>query len=490
MKGTTNETPLVEALRDLHFDRADGVLSLSADGRAVHLYLDQGSVFYAKSDAPEQRLDRILVRWGLVEEAAVAGLLQRAGGDVRGALVREGVFASEAGFDDFLGKVLVERALECFAWPAVTFSFESKDVRELHQLRFPLSTPNLILEGARRLPESERILQPLGRDPSPLAVNAQPAIPVESLHLSPQEGYVLSQVTGSAGADALFALSPLGADETLRLLYGLLVLDVLRHPAGAGYRFSLAHVSRRLSEDEKREAAERQAIQEEYRRIRSLDAFQLVPGAAEMTRDALRDTLRDYQEQWRSEKFSDRVAKDMREHLLLIAARAGEARLALQESERRRAGAAADEGGAGSEEDDFRLKRMEFSKTEAQAKEEAAQKAAEMHYHRALEAVKAKDYHAAIQFLQQAVRKHETARSHALLAECLSQNPHWTHKAEDAYRRAMELDQFDARLPLALGRLYARAGLKGRAREQYQKALEIQADLEDAKQALRELKRS
>src|SRR5204862_139969 len=98
------------------------------------------------------------------------------------------------------------------------------------------------------------------------------------------------------------------------------------------------------------------------------------------------------------------------------------------------------------------------------------------------------DYHDAVNFAREAIRRDDRAEFNALLAEALSMNPHWSKKSEEAWLRAIQLDPFDPTYPLSLGRLYARAGMKQRAREQYDKALQVQPDLDEAKQAIKDLR--
>ena len=179
MKGRISDVPLAEALRDLFFDRADGVLTVTAASGKTEIFLDQGCVFYARSDSPEQKLERILVRWGLVSEHAIAAFVQRAGRDVRGALVSEGIFPAPEAFDEFMAQILRERVMDCFVLEAGEFEFESKDVRAMRQLAFPSTMPNVILEGVRRMNHAERTLAALVEDDAPLALNEKPAVPLQ-----------------------------------------------------------------------------------------------------------------------------------------------------------------------------------------------------------------------------------------------------------------------------------------------------------------------
>lgn len=488
MKGETRDTPIAEVLRDLHFDRKDGILHVRGGGRNDELYFDRGEVFYCKTDAPGERLDQLLVKWGLVPAHEVAALVQRAGQDVRGVLVREGIFENEQAFDDFMSQVLRERMTQVFTRSDASFEFEEKDVRALRAVAFNTKTSDVILEGVRRMAHAETVLAALTEDDSPLRMNPRSAVPVESLAMGPSEGYVLSMVDGTTSPSAIGRTSPLGEGDTTRLLYALLVLDVLTHPSYEGYRFSIGNLAKRREHEGTREAEEIAAIDAEYARVRGLDVFHLLPGLEAASTEEQRSQVKAWQDRWKPERFSARVQKTRRDQLAYLAGRAGEALLAIMDAERRGKG-----GGEGEKVSDgtgsIDVRRLELSKSEAQAREDELVAQAKQYISHANEAIAKKDFHSAVQYLRESIRLHESAEAQELLGDALAMNPHWRRKAEEAYRRAMELDRFQPHLPVKLGRLYAHSGMLAKARVAFEQALEIQSDYEDAKQALKDLRK-
>ena len=491
MPDTFQSHPLAEVLRDLLFDQASGVLSVQGEGFRADLMVESGSVIYCRSDAPDQKLENLLVKWGLIPAERVVGLAARLGGNVRSGLVAEKVFPSEAAFDEFMGQILRERTLDLFSHPRAQFTFAPKDVSAMRQVAFPSTTPDVILEGCRRMTDIAQVSDALMDDDSAPQRNDRPAVTLESLHMAPAEGYVMSLVTGGSTIDEICRVSPLGRDETIRLLYALLVLDLIRHPRLAGQRFSAAELALRRARSSDRDKADRELIENEYARIKGLEMFSIIPGAGSLSLPDLRRAVKAYQETWKTDRFTPRAARDMRDQLAILQGRAGELLLAAMQAEGRQAmssspASSGEASGEGEEGGEDRFKRLEFTKSASQEKLEVAQREAERYYAKAMEAFRAKDYHATVQMAREALRRDETARYQALLADALAMNPHWGKKAEEAYQRAMELDKYDARLPLALGRIYLRAGLKNRAREQFEAALAIQPEMEEARQALRE----
>ena len=86
--------------------------------------------------------------------------------------------------------------------------------------------------------EDARLAPLLGDDPV-LILNPSSPVAIESLDMSTAEGYVFSQMAQATSLRDVAAVSPLQPEETLRLAYGLLLLDVVRHLKFEGFRFSI-----------------------------------------------------------------------------------------------------------------------------------------------------------------------------------------------------------------------------------------------------------
>jgi curved DNA-binding protein CbpA len=98
------------------------------------------------------------------------------------------------------------------------------------------------------------------------------------------------------------------------------------------------------------------------------------------------------------------------------------------------------------------------------------------------------ELHDATQFFRNAVQLDPArAEYHRELGIVQMQNPQWQKSAEEALRHAVSLEQTDIRALSHLGRLYQLNGLKRRAVETYQKALQWDVDNEMAQAGLAEL---
>lgn len=88
-------------------------------------------------------------------------------------------------------------------------------------------------------------------------------------------------------------------------------------------------------------------------------------------------------------------------------------------------------------------------------------------------ALAAGELHDAAQFFRNAVQLHpDHGEYHRELGIVEMRNPRWQKSAEVSLRRAIELEQTDTRALAHLGQIYQENGLKRRATETYQKALD------------------
>ena len=100
-------------------------------------------------------------------------------------------------------------------------------------------------------------------------------------------------------------------------------------------------------------------------------------------------------------------------------------------------------------------------------------------------ALAAGELHDATQFFRNAVHLDpDQSEYHRELGIVEMRNPRWQKSAEESLRRAIELEQTDARAFAYLGQMYQKNGLKRRAIEAYQMALEWDPEHEMAQEGL------
>lgn len=120
-----------------------------------------------------------------------------------------------------------------------------------------------------------------------------------------------------------------------------------------------------------------------------------------------------------------------------------------------------------------------------QRREQNPAELAKLNFNSGKRALAAGDLHDATQFFRNAVQLDpDQGEYHRELGIVEMRNPRWQKSAEVSLRRAIELEQTDTRALTHLGQIYQENGLKRRAVETYQKALEWDPENEMAQVGL------
>ena len=85
----------------------------------------------------------------------------------------------------------------------------------------------------------------------------------------------------------------------------------------------------------------------------------------------------------------------------------------------------------------------------------------------------------AIQSLREAIRLYPKKSYHKLLAYALMKNPLWAKEAEEQFRQALQMDQFDVECLLGLGQIYEDKGMTTRAQKMYEQAANYDPENEE-----------
>lgn len=464
-KADLSRVPLAEAFRDLHVRRSTGTLTVRRGHHKKDIRFAGGEVLEVRSDLLEDSLGRAVVKWGLLTEEDAREL----GDEVAQALTDRGVLDTE-GLQEFLAQLQREWALGLFLWKEGEIEFAKAEAGAGNEQPV-FSVPNLILEGVRRSSGFDPVRERLLWANPVLKLNPSPTTSLDAVSLHPQEGYLFSLVDGTANLQEILTLSPLGEEETLRLIYAFLVLGILLapHAAGRGKQEEALFSIRRFGEQEER-VAERiedavfklRSVNERLSDLDDLQVLGLEDGAS------IEDINKAYQElikRYRPERFPPEVKKQCRRELDLINARIGAAYLTLTE---RGIGQAALASGLKKTHQRLRT-REEIEKERTEAIE-----AAKEFIKRAKQAEASRDYHTAIQYVELASRRDpENPSHHAYHAHLLSKNPHWAKRAEAALREAIELDPDNAEYHWELAHLYLRSNFVSRARHEFEKTAEL-----------------
>jgi hypothetical protein len=231
LSGTLAETPLFVVLRRIQKEKLSGTLSVIREDQVRQLFFENGELQAARSSREEHRIGATLVRWGYISQADLeeALVLQNKTHDRIDRVLIEKGFVTRAVVDSEARRQMEQIVFSTLSWPDGAFHFEANTGPVDLDVAISLSQ-EMIIEGIRRIPESEQFLDLLG-DLSAVPTLTRDPMSSGALRMLRDAVGVLSQIDGRTTARQL--LESTGNTGTAKILYSLLFAGLIEmQPAG------------------------------------------------------------------------------------------------------------------------------------------------------------------------------------------------------------------------------------------------------------------
>jgi tetratricopeptide (TPR) repeat protein len=220
MNGQLSEQPLAELIREISAKSLGGRLRLEHDRVHVVVYFENGNIDYAASNLRTLRLREYLRKSELVSEDNLDErvpdlelLKQLCARNLLSAAAAEQVQTKQVA--DVLHLALL--------WTDGAWEFESRSRLE-EKLNLKLDVDSLLLEAARRLP-AEFVVSRFSNNAEVITPVTDPLV---NNNLLPAEVFLLSRLDQPMSLRELVAISGIGEQETLQLVYSLALTGVVQ----------------------------------------------------------------------------------------------------------------------------------------------------------------------------------------------------------------------------------------------------------------------
>ncbi len=444
-RGSLSRNSLPQLLRRVFVERRTGTLSLSRTEETSHFFFEAGELRTATSTRESQRVGAFLKRRGVINDADLEEALSSAEEGPRTRLgrllVKQGRM-SEPVLRAEMQRLVEEIVFAAFTWDRGEYIFRDSRGRLDPDVALDLSTAAVIVEGIRRLPETEEFVELLGNLDRSAAISEDPTSRYQVVTLAPHEALLLSRCDGVAplhdllkmggsrleAAKALFALFACGiivpvepqSAESRRRPTPLEELNVRALPAeppAPGPPTEELENHRRL-------------IRETYRRIDWISPYDLLGTETFANAAELEEKFQERSRLFHPDlKFRDGL-RDLGKELDCLYERLQKAHALLSNPEERAR---------------FDRERLMADASEdwtlSPASDDAKRAVARANYLEARKLLEIQDYYGAILLLQEAIRlTPENAEYHYRLAGALAKNKHWRERAIQQYKEAARLD--------------------------------------------------
>ncbi len=500
MQGDLIQDALPDVIRRIYTRRLTGELKLSQYSVNKSIYFELGAIVFASSNDRNDRIGESMIRNGLLSQADFMRASQHMTRGKRfGRILVDLGIVDERGLQYAVTFQILDIIYSTFTWSVGKYEFIAAEKAVPDDLRLELSTASIILEGVRRIPDISIVQRGMGDLNRLIMPSTDPLLRTQTLSLKPIERALIAGITIPMNVLQAFMLVNAQPNVTLQALYGLISAGILERQAAPTLNRETGQleVPRELIEQAAtappvvppKVAA---SVAKKTGSLKTVNMLNAMRDKVRNTNDpyeilgitqaASRDEVRDAYYRLAKDFHPDRhlsASIETRREVDELFSRITEAYEAIRDREVKPTGtgplmapmpmsAAAPSAPAPS--------------SETTAQREAR---AENHFQEAKGKLALRDYAGALPLLREAVKlMPDAARFQFVLGTTLTVFPKLQREAETVLRRAADLDPFNVAPLIALGQLYARAGMNIQAEKVFNEALKIDPDSKAARKGL------
>ena len=228
LEGSLAARDLAEIVLGLYEKRWTGLLILSSGGVGKNVTLQDGRMVFASSSSADERLGELLLRRGRItlRQYADAGAALAPGKRLGAVLVEQAVLAPKD-----LVKAVVDQVQEiiygAFQWTEGQYRL-NEGATSAESITLNISTPDIILEGIRRIDVWSRIQRAVGGPEARYERAPDYEDVLRAMTLSFEKLSLLTSLHGTRTLEALCQESSLPDFEVCRTLWAFRVIGVVR----------------------------------------------------------------------------------------------------------------------------------------------------------------------------------------------------------------------------------------------------------------------
>ena len=223
---TLRKGELLSILGEIYRDRDSGTLVLQQGDVSRFLYIQEGMVIFAASNAAEDKFTQILIEKGkLTAEQLALATEKKESRTIGRTLVDMGFLGSED-LLDALVEQLRKIALSAVNWDGGTASFKP-GVLPPNVAKLPVSTPRFLVDLALAIQDRELVASSLGQLDAPVLLSAAEREAARAIPPSAQEARILEQIDGKRSAREICERAGVDLFSGSRFLLGLSHLGLL-----------------------------------------------------------------------------------------------------------------------------------------------------------------------------------------------------------------------------------------------------------------------
>ena len=229
--GSLSEHPLPELLFTIGQYKVPGVLTFIRGKIAKQIFLNDGKVIFAASNAPDDHLGEFLLRCGKISRVDYdksIELLKKQKGKWQGEILIELKAMSMEELPWAVRSHQQSIVWSLFNWFDGEVKFNVGSFRQSKPIQLDIPISRAILEGVRQITHAKRVMGFMGTRTTVVEAADHALLSIEMYGADDKERTVLKLVDGESTLYDLCAKAPYSPHETAKILYGLFTLKLVR----------------------------------------------------------------------------------------------------------------------------------------------------------------------------------------------------------------------------------------------------------------------
>lgn len=478
LTGNIKDVSLVKLLVHLNRNRKTGTLSLRTPVFTKEIYMRAGDAIFASSTYEDDRLGEMLLKTDKITVEQYDKSVEI----LKSSSKRQGAILVELGYitpkDLFWGvKYQVKEIIQSmFLLEDAEYEFREGQIPAQEVITLKMSMGNLIYEGVKKIDNWTRIRNEMPDTDSVLRLGADPLTLFQGIELSPQDRKVLSLIDGKKMIKEVIESSWLGSFEALKILYVLWAIGIIEQTTAiqaeaaaeetAGAQEEPALLDEILRPHSEEEESLLKRIDALYQKLRGLSKYELLEIEAGADTETIKKNYYRLAKEFHPDRYFAVTGDSVKAKLTEIFDAITKAYDSLKDEKTRE----------------------EYLRTSVGTRKEAGpsvEMKAEEQFKRGVDEFKRGNFWGAADNFKWATKlTPKSAQYWSYLSLALSKMPGRLKDAEEALLVSVRLEPFNADHYANLGLIYMKAGVRKRARSNFEKALKIDPSNEKAKKGL------
>lgn len=225
LKGNLRDFSTTQLFNLINLARKTGTLTIETKQAQARLCFKGGKLIYATLDGQDDRLATILLRAGKVTEETARTI--RAQSDIKNdkelaALLINAGYVTQEDIIQSVRNHHLDTVYKLFTWAEGAFRFEPTLLPVEDRITLPIDLENIIMEGSRRLKESERLQEELPDLNMALQFTDRPDARMRTINLTVEEWRVVSFINPRNTIRQIAQYNNMSDFQIRRIVYGLL----------------------------------------------------------------------------------------------------------------------------------------------------------------------------------------------------------------------------------------------------------------------------